>query len=162
MEADCIRTVTFFKIPVYKINFFLYPLENSLNYPSLREVLKTNPSWLLQISPIRKVNPQHLTNSLVQKLIAVSGDENNLSQIYKFKSILSGKEPLIPGDQIEIACSPHKLIVKKNSVELGEMQNISICTLLSRVYLDPSFREVPCAELITKLNSQLKNESTSF
>jgi hypothetical protein len=159
MEADCIRTVTFFKIPVYRINFCLLPLENSLNYPSLGEIIKANPSWRLQIFPIRKVNPQHLTNSLVQKLILASGDENNLSQIYKFKSILSGKEPLISGDQIEIACSPDKLILKKNSVELGEMENISICTLLSKVYLDPSFREVPCPELITKLNSQLKSNS---
>jgi hypothetical protein len=159
MEAECIRTVTFFKIPVYKINFSIHPDGNSQRISTVNDILESNSNWILQIFPIRKINIQHLTNSLVQKLIAISEDNNNLSQIYKFKSLLPQKDSLQIGDKIEFFCSPNKLILRKNDEMIGEMQNISICNLVSRVYLDASFKGVPCSELITELNAKLKNET---
>jgi hypothetical protein len=159
MEAECIRTVTFFKIPVYKINFSISIDKNSREISTVSDILKSNDNWTLQIFPIRKINTQHLTNSLVQKLIAISEDNNNLSQIYKFKSLIPQKDSLLVGDKIEFTCSSNQLIVRKNDEAIGEMQNISICSLLSRVYLDASFRGVPCIDLITELNAKLKNET---
>lgn len=170
-EGDCIRTVTFFKIPVYKLNMVIDANSNE-NREDLLKMIGHN-DWSIKIFPIRRVNIQHLSNSLVQKLTLLSeldnninnqtnrndgGKVNNLGQIFKFRSLLPHSDVLKQGDVIEFSCTKERLSIQKNNKVLGEMENVSICNLLSRVYLDLvafGSRGIPCPDLITNLNQQI-------
>ena len=149
-ESDCIRTVTFFKIPVYSIKAFFHNAQRKENVMDMT----SSGSWSLTITPIRKVNIAHLTNSLVQKLIQVSPDDtSNLPQILKFKSILPPKLTLDSSQSIKFECSAGNRVLQVQSLEgsLGDMDGTVICHLLAKVYFDSAYRGLPCPDLLKNI-----------
>lgn len=153
-ESDCTRTVTFFKIPVYSIKAFFKNAEAS---QSLFKMSQECSSWSLLITPIRKVNIAHLTNSLVQKLIQVSPeDESHLAQILKFKSLLPPQMTLDASQELRFECAANKelRISDQKGVSLGSMDGAVICDLLAKVYFDAAYRGLPCPDLLKNLAPQ--------
>lgn len=158
-ESDCTRTVTFFKIPVYKIKAFFQNSKSEVTEDeSLLKLTQQCSSWSLLITPIRKVNIAHMTNSLVQKLIQVSPEEeSHLSQILKFKSLLPPKVTLDSSQALRFECTNQELrISDQEGVCLGNMDGVVICDLLAKVYFDAAYRGLPCPDLLKNLMQQDK------
>lgn len=156
-ETDCTRTVTFFKIPVYNIKAYFSAAKN---ITSALEMAKESAAWSLVITPIRRVNIAHLTNSLVQKLIQVSPDEtSHLPQIMKFNSLLPPKMTLDSSRTIKLECTNKELRIHSRDVQsnqeslIGNMDGVVICDLLAKVYFDAAYRGLPCPDLLNNIKT---------